>query len=87
MCSDRIVLATTLLYSASRLTIGDNGQSNYPILGYQLQQNAIMPLVASQVSLNIGLNHVKDRYSGAYPNLDHQELVIFVTVKVPSRKF
>lgn len=83
MCSDRIVLATTLLYSASRLTIGDSGQSNYPILGYQLQQNAIMPLIAAQVSLNIGLNHVKDRYSGIYPNFDHQELVIYCCVIKP----
>jgi acyl-CoA oxidase len=83
MCSDRIVLATTLLYSASRLTIGDNGQSNYPILGYQLQQNAIMPLIASQVSLNVALNHVKDRYSGIHPNLDHQELVIFCCIIKP----
>lgn len=42
-----------------------------------------MPLLASQVSLNIGLNHIKDRYSGVHPNFDHQELVIFCCVIKP----
>ncbi len=63
MSSAKLALLIALRYSQKRRAVGPDGKSSRPLISFQLQRDALLPLLARTYALAFALNQVKNEYS------------------------
>mmetsp|Transcript_46469 Transcript_46469/g.61565 ORF Transcript_46469/g.61565 Transcript_46469/m.61565 type:complete len:428 (+) Transcript_46469:656-1939(+) len=58
----KMTIYHAIRYSQQRMGVGRSGLSDMPIMAYQLQQNALLPMLARTLVLNLGYNKAKDLF-------------------------
>ena len=76
-------LCTCFRYASKRLAVGKTGKSDTPIMDFQLFQNAMYPLLAKSVCLNIAFNQIKTMYSQNVVNEPTAEVIRLCCVIKP----
>ncbi|CDW83079.1 UNKNOWN [Stylonychia lemnae] len=76
----KMCLCVAVKYSQQRLGVGLSGESDTPIMAYQLQQNALMPLIARTAVLNFGYNDAKDLFANP-TGREFEQIKTFCVVK------
>ena len=74
-------LYIAIKYSQKRLAVGKSGKSDTPIFAYQLQQNALVPILARTLALNHGLNYVRNCFADT--SFDQDDLAKLCNVIKP----
>lgn len=80
LSATKFCLYATVKYSQQRLAVGESGESDTPIMSFQLQQNAILPLLARIIVYNIGYNRAKDLFADP-TGQEHTQIRVFCAVK------
>ncbi|CDW91262.1 acyl-oxidase [Stylonychia lemnae] len=78
MGGTRSCLYIGIKYAMQRMGVGESGLSDTPIFKYQLQQNAILPLLARSIALNISHNRTKQIF--ANPQGHEHELLMMCCI-------
>jgi len=80
MGTTKYLLYTTIRYSQQRLAVGPSGESDTPIMSYQLQQNAIFPYLARTLVYNLGYNEAKNIFADPRGR-ENEQVRIFCAAK------
>jgi acyl-CoA oxidase len=59
MGSTKSAVYIAIAYAKKRLAVSENGKSQTPIFEYQLQQNALIPIISRMIALNMLHNFAK----------------------------
>ena len=76
----KINLYHAIKYSQRRLAVGPTGLSDTPIFNYQLQQNALLPLVARTFVITCGYNYGKQIFCNP-SGKEHEFIALICAIK------